>query len=72
MSRLKRIQNIDSTIQSIETITKNQCSPSEEDLTILNEALMKLHSLKRKKGLTDKQLRKEVVKIVELLTKFFI
>ena len=72
MSRLKQNRNIDSLIESIQTITKNQCSLSEQDLSVLNEALSILHDLKRKKGRTNEQVLKEVVKVVELLTKFFL
>lgn len=71
MSRLKRNQNIDGLTLSIQTIAKSQCSLSAQDLIVLDEVLSKLQSLKRKKGLTNKQLQQEVVKIVELITKFF-
>ena len=72
MSRLKQNRNIDSLIESIQSITKSQCSLSEQDLTVLNEALSVLHNLKKKKGKTNEQVLMEVVKIVELLTKFFL
>jgi len=72
MSRLKQIENIDSLIENIQSITKSQCSLSEQDLNVLNEALSVLHNLKRKKGKTNEQILKEVVKVVELLTKFFL
>ena len=71
MARKKQSQNIDSLIQSIDTITENRCSLSEEDLKILNEALTLLQNLKRKKGKTNKDILKVVVKVVELLSKFF-
>ena len=72
MSRLKQNRNIDSLIENIQSITKNQCSLSEQDLKVLNEALSVLHNLKKKKGKTNEQVLMEVVKIVELLTKFFL
>ena len=72
MSRLKQNRNIDSLIQSIETIRKSQCSLSEEDLNVLNEALEILVVLKRKKGRTNEQVLTEIVKVVELLSKFFL
>lgn len=72
MSRLKQNRNIDSLIQSIETIRKSQCSLSEEDLNVLNEALEILTILKRKKGRTNEQVLTEIVKVVQLLSKFFI
>ena len=72
MSRLKQNRNIDSLIESIETIRKSQCSLSEEDLTVLNEALEILAMLKRKKGRTNEQVLTEIVKVVQLLSKFFI
>jgi hypothetical protein len=71
MSRLKQNQIIDNAIQSIVTITKSQCSLSEQDLTVLNEALERLQLLRRKKGKTNKQIQIEVAKSVELLVKFF-
>jgi ABC-type phosphate transport system auxiliary subunit len=71
MSRLKQTQIIDSAIQSIASITKSQCSLSEQDLTVLNEALERLQFLRRKKGKTNKQIQEEIAKTVELLVKFF-
>jgi hypothetical protein len=71
MSRIKQTRNIDSLIACIQIITENQCSLSEQDLLILNEALMNLQSLKSKKGKTNKELLEEVVVIVELITRYF-
>lgn len=72
MSRLKQNRNIDSLIQSIEAIRKSQCSLSDEDLDVLNEALEILVMLKEKKGRTNEQILTEIVKVVELLSKFFL
>jgi hypothetical protein len=71
MSRLTQNRNIDSLIQGIETIKKSQCSLSEEDFNVLDEALEMLLILKRKKGKTNEQILREIVKIVQLLSKFF-
>jgi len=71
MSRIKQTQNIGSLIASIQIITENQCSLSDQDLLILNEALTKLQGLMSKKGKTNEELLDEVVKIVELLTRYF-
>ncbi len=71
MSRLKQSQNIDNLISSIQTVIKNQCSLSEKDLIVLNEAKVTLEMLKKKKGKTNEQILKEIVKVVELLAKFF-
>jgi ABC-type phosphate transport system auxiliary subunit len=71
MSRFKQNQIIDNAIQSIVSITKSQCSLSEQDLTVLNEALERLQFLRRKKGKTNKQIQEEIAKSVELLVKFF-
>jgi uncharacterized protein (UPF0305 family) len=71
MSRLKQNRNIDSLIQGIETIKKSQCSLSEEDVNVLDEALEMLLILKRKKGKTNEQILREIVKIVQLLSTFF-
>lgn len=72
MSRLKQIQNIENVIQGITIITKSQCSLSEQDLIVLNEALQRLQNLKRKKGKTNKQIQEEIAAIIELLIKFFV
>lgn len=72
MSRLKQNQNIDNLIQSITVITKSQCSLSEQDKTVLDEALVRLQKLKQKKGKTNQQILEEIAKVVELLTKFFV
>ena len=72
MSRLKQNRNIDSLIENIQSIKKSQCSLSEQDVKVLNEALSILQNLKKKKGKTNEQILTEVVKIVELLTKFFL
>lgn len=71
MSRLKQNRNIDSLIQGIETIRKSQCSLSEKDLNVLNEALETLSVLKRKKGKTNEQILTEIVKVIQLLSNFF-
>ena len=71
MSRLKQIQIIDTAIQSVASITESQCSLSETDLIVLNEALERLQFLKRKKGKTNEQIRNEIVQVVALLVKFF-
>jgi hypothetical protein len=71
MSRLKQNQIIDNAIQSIASITKSQCSLSEQDLTVLNEAIERLQFLRRKKGKTNKQIQEEIAKSVELIIKFF-
>lgn len=72
MSRLKQIQNIDNLIQGITVIAENQCSLSEQDRVVLNEALKRLQILKRKKGKTNQQILQEIAKVIELLTKFFV
>ena len=72
MSRLKQNQSIDNLIQSITVITKGQCSLSEKDKIVLDEALVRLQKLKQKKGRTNQQILKEIAKVIELLTKFFV
>ena len=72
MSRLKQNQNIDNLIQGITVVTQSQCSLSEQDKVVLNEALERLQNLKRKKGKTNEQILQEFVKVIELLTKFFV
>ncbi len=72
MSRLQQSQNIDSLVQGINAILENRCSLSEEDILILNDAKTQLELLKRKKGKTNKDVLKAVVKVVELLSSFFV
>jgi hypothetical protein len=72
MSRLKQNQSIDNLIQSMRVITKNQCSLSEKDKSVLSEAIEKLQSLKRKKGKTNQQILEEIAVVIELLTKIFV
>jgi hypothetical protein len=71
MARIKQSQNMDSLIQSIKTISEDRCSLSDEDVKILNEALALLQNLKRKKGRTNEETLEVVVKVIELLSKFF-
>jgi hypothetical protein len=71
MARIKQSQNIDDLILSINVIIENRCSLSEEDVTILNEALALLQNLKRKKGKTNKEILETVVEVVVLLSRFF-
>lgn len=71
MSRLKINQNIDNLIQGIEVIRKSQCSLSEKDVKVLDEALRTLRFLKSKKGRTNEQILTEVVKVIQLLSEFF-
>jgi hypothetical protein len=71
MSRIKRLQNIDGMLNAL-TIAKNQCSLSENDVNLLNDAIAKLNRLRIKKGLTDKQYKAEIAEIVDLLIKFLI
>lgn len=70
MSRLKRLRNINGLIEILQTIIKNQCSLSEIELNLLNEAIAKLNRLKSKKGLTDKHYQIEISDIVELIVNF--
>ena len=70
MSRLKRLQNIDVLKTSLQTILQDQCSLSENELNLLNEAIAKLLMLRKKKGLTDKHYQIEISDIVELIFNF--
>jgi len=72
MSRLKQNQNIDNLIHGIAVVTESQCSLSEQDKVVLNEALERLQNLKRKKGKTNQQILQEFAKVIELLNKFFV
>ena len=72
MSRLKQSQNIDDLIRCVTVIAKSQCSLSEQDRLVLNEALDGLQSLKRKKGKTNEQILDEFAKVIGLLSGFFV
>lgn len=72
MSRINRLQNIDGLVQSLQTVAKSQCSLSESDVNLLDDAIAKLNGLRKKKGLTDKHYQLEISDIVELLIKFLI
>ena len=72
MSRVKQNQNIDSLISNINSIIKSRCSLSDKDLTILNDVIDRLQHLKKKKGKTNKDILQEVVKIIKLLSQFFL
>ena len=72
MSRLKRQQSINGLISVLETIPKNQCSLSEYEISLLNDAIAKLNELRRKKGLTNKHYQLEVAGIVNLVNQFLI
>jgi len=58
-------------MQCIKSISEDRCSLSEEDLKILNETMILLRNLKKKKGKTNKQILEAVVKVVVSITKFF-
>ena len=72
MSRIKRLQNIDNLVSNLQIIAKSQCSLSESDVNLLNDAIAKLNRLRTKKGLTDKHYQIEISEIVELLYKFLV
>jgi len=71
MSRLKQNRIIDSAIKSVASITESQCSLSESDLIVVDEALQRLQLLKKKKGKTNGQIQDEIVAVILLLIKFF-
>lgn len=72
MSRRKRLQNIDGLQNVLVTIATDQCSLSENDVNLLNDAIAKLNRLRIKKGLTDKHYKSEISDIVDLIIKFLI
>lgn len=72
MSRKKRLQNIDGLQNVLVTIATDQCSLSENDVNLLNDAIAKLNRLRIKKGLTDKHYKSQISDIVDLIIKFLI
>jgi hypothetical protein len=71
MSRLKQNRIIDSAIKSVASITESQCSLSENDRKVVEEAFNRLQLLKGKKGKTNEQIREGIAKVVVLLIEFF-
>jgi len=71
MSRKKQCSTNERLIQGINDIIESRCSLSDEDVKILSETLGQLQILERKKGKTNEEILETVVKIVELLAKFF-
>ena len=71
MSRLKQNRIIDSAIKSVASITEGQCSLSDSDAKIVNEALNRLQLLKRRKGKTNEQIRQEIAEVVVLVIQLF-
>jgi ABC-type phosphate transport system auxiliary subunit len=59
-------------ILDINFIAQSQCSLSGQDVEVLNEALERLQLLKKKKGKTNGQIRKEIELVFELLVRFLI
>jgi len=72
MSRLQRLQSINGLSKILQSIAKNQCSLSETDINLLNNAIAKLDRLRKKKGLTNKHYKLEITDVVELILKFLI
>ncbi|MFP5438171.1 MAG: hypothetical protein ACLGH8_10320 [Bacteroidia bacterium] len=71
MSRIKQIQSIDGVINSIIAISESQCSLSEADSILLDEALIRLNKLRKKKGKTNGQIREEIAQVLNLVVLFF-
>ena len=69
MSRLKRLRVVDGLVDTLETIKKSQCSLSENDVELINEAIAELGRLRAKKGLTNKHFKQEAAHIVNLINK---
>lgn len=70
MSRLKQSRNIDSLLRILQTIKKSQCSHSELDLKVFDDAIFRIEQLKQRRGRTNEQIMTEFVKIVDLLPDF--
>ena len=65
-------QHIDGLIQSVESITQNRCSLSDEDRNLLREVIVTLKRYKRKRISGDAASLLLIVRAVELLSKFFV
>ncbi len=67
-----RNQNIDRLIHGILLITKSRCSLIDEDVNLLKDVIVELNKFKRQRerdGTTNLDL---LVKIIGMLTKFFV
>ena len=67
MSRLKRLRNINGLIEILQTIIKNQCSLSEIELNLLNEAIAKLNRFKSIIVKTKKNYEIEILSLHDVL-----
>lgn len=65
-------QNIDDLVQGIESIIENRCSLLDTDRVLLEEAIIALKRQRRKRLSNDPASWLLVVKVVELLMKFFV
>jgi len=68
ISQKSKNQNIDRMIQGIRSIIRNRCSLLDEEVNLLNEVVAQLEKLKQK----DKADVDLIIKVVELLLKFFL
>jgi len=71
MGRLKQSQNTDRLIRAIRAVLKNRCSLSDEDVNLLDEAIVHLQNMRNRKGKTNKDILETGVEVIELLAKFF-
>lgn len=72
MARVKQSQIIDGLIQSIDSVTKNRCSLSDERLISLNDAKAILQEMKKSKGKTNKVILEQAAEVVKLLSEYLL
>lgn len=67
----KNSQNIDRLIKKIKLVKMDRCSLSAEDCSLLDEVIVVLNQHKKKWKKDDTATLLVILKIVELLSKFF-
>jgi len=69
---LRKTQNIDRLILGVRSITENRCSLLEEEVNLLEKVIGELEKLKRKRKRDDSETQALIIKVVKMLTQFFV
>ncbi len=68
----KKIQNIDRLVEGLQSITKNRCSLSDDDVKILNEVIDVLLTFKTKNSFDDNDYIEVTKVVIELIARVFL
>ena len=69
---LSKTQNIDRLILGVRSITENRCSLLEEEVNLLEKVIGELEKLKRKREQDESETQALIIKVVKILTQFFV